>query len=196
MAHLNAQGSELSLKIVYFGPDVTAAARNVRWLHEAVNHDLHVPLIEMPDDGGARCLAFSFEPAAEIVGSHPLRIRARLYALEGAPGAETKRLLFRGADAIVLVVKPEHRVEAMREALAFADRAGGTARPPLVLQLDGWMLPSADELDAVRIQLATPPEIPIVPAACARGDGIARTLAVAVERALARWHAPGANRAG
>jgi mutual gliding-motility protein MglA len=102
MAFVNYAAREITLKIVYYGPGLGGKTTNVRSLHGGTAPERRGKLVELSTDE-ERTLMFDFAPLAvgEVRG---FRLRTHVYSVPGQIFyAATRRLIVRGADAIVFV---------------------------------------------------------------------------------------------
>lgn len=102
MSFVNYAAREITLKIVYYGAGLSGKTTNVRQLHAGTAEDRRGKMVELSTDE-ERTLMFDFAPLA--VGEiHGFRLRSHVYSVPGQIFyAATRRLIVRGADAIVFV---------------------------------------------------------------------------------------------
>ncbi len=157
MAFLNYAGRELTLKLVYYGPGLSGKTTNVRQLHGGTPPERRGRLIELTTDE-ERTLMFDFAPLAlGSVGGFALR--CHVYSVPGQISyAATRRLIVRGADALVFVADSQvGRIEAniisLENLEADVLEHFGAATVPCVIQYNKRDCPDTVDLAVLRRQL-------------------------------------------
>lgn len=151
MSFVNYAAREITLKIVYYGAGLSGKTTNVRQLHAGTAAERRGKLVELSTDE-ERTLMFDFAPLA-IGEIHGFRLRTHIYSVPGQIFyAATRRLIVRGADAIVFVAdSQETRMEANEVALEHldadvAEHFGDSRSVPCVMQYNKRDVPEAAPL--------------------------------------------------
>jgi signal recognition particle receptor subunit beta len=151
MSFVNYAAREITLKIVYYGAGLSGKTTNVRQLHAGTAAERRGKLVELSTDE-ERTLMFDFAPLA-IGEIHGFRLRTHIYSVPGQIFYQaTRRLIVRGADAIVFVAdSQEARMEANEVALEHLDadvceHFGDSRSVPCVMQYNKRDVPEATPL--------------------------------------------------
>jgi mutual gliding-motility protein MglA len=188
MSFINYAARELTLKLVYYGPGLSGKTTNVRQLHGGTAPDRRGRLIELATDE-ERTLMFDFAPLS--IGSvGGFALRCHVYSVPGQIFyAATRRLIVRGADAIVFVAdSQEARLEANIESVEnlegdLREHFGDPASVPCVMQYNKRDSPSALAIGALQRAL-NPRNWPEFEAIAAHGFGVQTTGRAALRMAL------------
>lgn len=178
----------VQLKIVYYGPAVGGKTTNLQMLHAAAEKRHRGEFISV-SSAQDRTILFDLLPL-KGVGFHGFEIRFQLVAVPGQSAyAATRRLVMRGADAVVFVANSaadrlEENVASVREMAEHLVANGlDPATVPLVFQHNKRDLPkviSSDELDnALNFR-----DAPYWPAVAIQGEGVMETLGGILEQTM------------
>jgi len=178
----------VQVKIVYYGPAVVGKTTNLQMLHAAAEKRHRGELISVSSSQD-RTLLFDLLPL-KGVGFHGFEIRFQVVAVPGQSAyAATRRLVMRGADAVVFVAnsaadRHDENVASVREMAEHLVANGlDPATIPLVFQHNKRDLPkvvSHEELDnALNYR-----DAPFRPAVAIRGEGVLETLGAILEQVM------------
>lgn len=139
MSFVNYATREITLKIVYYGPGYSGKTTNVRSLHGRTPPERRGNMVTLATEE-ERTLMFDFAPLT--VGEiHGFRLRTFVYSVPGQIFYQaTRRLIVRGADAIVFVADSQAgRLEANEIAvehleLDLSEHFGDPRSVPCVMQ--------------------------------------------------------------
>jgi len=102
MALFNYATKEITIKIVYYGPGLSGKTTNLQYLHSVLDPDTKGKLLSLATEAD-RTLFFDFLPV-QLGKIRDFSIRFQLYTVPGQVRYnETRKLVLRGADAIVFV---------------------------------------------------------------------------------------------
>lgn len=188
MSFVNYAGREITLKLVYYGPGLSGKTTNVRQLYGGTAPERRGRLIELATDS-ERTLMFDFAPLA-LGQLHGFGLRFHVYSVPGQIHyAATRRLIVRGADAVVFVAdSQEDRFEANVESIEnleqdLREHFGDPAAVPCVVQYN-----KRDELAALPLgalqRALNPRGLPEFEAIAARGFGVQTTARAAMKLSL------------
>lgn len=175
----------VQIKIVYYGPAVGGKTTNLQMLHAAAQERHRGEFISV-NSAQDRTILFDLLPLRGV-GFHGFEIRFQIVAVPGqAPFAATRRLVVRGADAVVFVANSardriEENVASLREMtdhLLANQIDPGTV--PIVFQYNKRDLPDVapvDELD----RTLNYRQAPARPAVAIRGEGVLESLGAVLE---------------
>jgi signal recognition particle receptor subunit beta len=178
----------VQIKVVYYGPAVGGKTTNLQMLHAAAEKRHRGEFISV-NSAQDRTILFDLLPLRGV-GFHKFEIRFQLVAVPGqAQYAATRRLILRGADAVVFVANSaadrlEENIASVREMAEHLVSSGlDPAAIPLVFQHNKRDLPkvvSVEELDNALNYRQTPSR----PAVAIRGDGVLETLGAILEQTV------------
>jgi signal recognition particle receptor subunit beta len=176
----------VQVKIVYYGPAIGGKTTNLQMLHAAAAERHRGEFISVTS-AQDRTILFDLLPL-KGVGFHGFEIRFQIVAVPGqAPYAATRRLVLRGADAVVFVANSafdrlEENVASLREMtdhLLANQIDPGTV--PIVFQYNKRDLPEVTGIEQLEESLNYR-EAPSHAAVAIRGEGVLETLgAILVE---------------
>jgi len=178
----------VQIKIVYYGPAVGGKTTNLQMLHAAAQERHRGEFISV-NSAQDRTILFDLLPL-KGVGFHGFEIRFQIVAVPGqAPYAATRRLVTRGADAVVFVANSARdRLEEnlasfreMAEHLVVNQIDPGTI--PMVLQYNKRDLPSVTTVEELEKGLNYR-DVPSVPAVAIHGEGVLETLGGVLEQTM------------
>jgi signal recognition particle receptor subunit beta len=178
----------VQIKVVYYGPAVGGKTTNLQMLHAAAEERHRGEFISV-SSAQDRTILFDLLPLRGM-GFHKFEIRFQLVAAPGqAQYSATRRLVLRGADAVVFVANSaadrlEENVSSVREMAEHLVGNGiDPATIPLVFQHNKRDLPkviSVEELDnALNYR-----EAPSHSAVAIRGEGVLETLGAIIEQTM------------
>ncbi len=189
MALLNHAARELTVRLVYYGPEFSGKTTNMRWLHERIASNATGRLVTLETDTD-RTLFFEFFPV-DLGGVSGLRTRLQLYTVAGEVRCEqTRRAVLRGCDALVFVADSqasmldgnEESLRGLREHLLASEV---DPELPRVIQYNKRDLTGALPLALLEARL-NPEGLPSFPAVATRGVGVEETLRAAAGRLFER----------
>ena len=188
MAFVNYAAREITCKLVYYGPGLGGKTTNVRQLYLGTSPERRGQIIELATDQ-ERTLMFDFAPLTigEIQG---FTLRFHVYSVPGQIFyAATRRLIVRGADAIVFVAdSQEGRIEANVESAEnlegdLCEHFGDATSVPCVMQYNKRDCPGAVPIP--RLQRALNPRgWPEYEAIAVGGFGVQTTGRAAMQLAM------------
>jgi signal recognition particle receptor subunit beta len=136
MAIVNFGKKEISIKILYWGIELSGKTQNLLSLSKILNAEKTLSLTTP----NGRTIFFDFKPLTKKL-SNGYSLRFLLYTTPGNPFClKTRELLFNGTDGIVFVVdskkeKLEENLNALHELLALFNKKGkNITNYPLVFQ--------------------------------------------------------------
>ena len=176
------------LKVVYYGPAVGGKTTNLQLLHEAAE-DRHRGEFISVNSLQDRTILFDLLPLRGI-GFHGFEIRFQLVAVPGqAAFASTRRLVIRGADAVVFVAnsaedRVEENVASLREMTSNLVESGlDPASIPIAFQYNKRDLPKVASLEELG-RLLNYRAAPWREAVAIRGEGVVETLGCVLEQMI------------
>jgi mutual gliding-motility protein MglA len=174
----NYTQKEINLKIVYYGPGLGGKTTNLQRLHAASPNKSELLSLATEAD---RTLFFDFMPL-EIGKVRDFKVRLHLYTVPGQVFyAATRRLVVRGADAVVLVAdSQEERIDANLLAVHelgqdLASYGLDLQELPYVVQLNKRDLPGVLPVEQLREELSFKGE-PFIEASAVQNLGVQETL--------------------
>ena len=178
----------VQIKIVYYGPAVGGKTTNLQQLHTAAQERHRGELISV-SSAQDRTILFDLLPL-KGVGFHGFEIRFQIVAVPGqARYASTRRLVVRGADAVVFVANSatdrlQENVASLREMNDYLVANNlDPATIPLVFQHNKQDLPEVLSSEELQKTLAFR-EAPSFPAVAVRGEGVLETLGAVLEQTM------------
>lgn len=109
MALFNYASKEITIKIVYYGPGLSGKTTNLQYLHSILDPKTKGKLLSLATEAD-RTLFFDFLPV-ELGKIRDFSIRFQLYTVPGQVRYDaTRKLVLRGADAIVFVVDSQREM--------------------------------------------------------------------------------------
>jgi signal recognition particle receptor subunit beta len=178
----------VQIKVVYYGPAVGGKTTNLQMLHAAAEKRHRGEFISV-NSAQDRTILFDLLPLRGM-GFHRFEIRFQLVAVPGqAQFAATRRLVLRGADAVIFVANSaadrlQENVTSVREMAEHLVANGlDPATIPLVFQHNKRDLPrvvSIAELDNALNYRDSPSR----PAVAIRGEGVLETLGTSIEQTM------------
>ncbi len=179
----------LHLKLVYYGPGLGGKTTNLRYIHGRSDPRRRGRLISMQTEA-ERTLFFDLLPV-ELGRFRGYQVRLHLCTVPGqAALAATRRLVLRGADAVVFVADSQRAaLDANRESwldLESSLRALGRTVDdmPLVIQFNKRDLPDVLPIETLKSVVRPSRMVPEVEASALEGWGVFRTLKLATTEAL------------
>ena len=180
----------VQIKIVYYGPPVGGKTTNLQRLHAAAQGRHRGEFISV-NSAQDRTILCDLLPL-KGVGLHAFEIRFQLVAVPGqAKFVQTRRLVVRGADAVVFVAdsatgRLRENVESLWEMTEhLVMNRLDPATIPLVFQHNKRDLPDVRSSQELAKALGYR-DAPHHPAVAIRGEGVLETLGAVVEQAMAR----------
>lgn len=178
----------VQLKILYYGPAICGKTTNLQALHAAAQgrHRGEFITVNSQQD---RTILFDLLPLRGV-GFHGFDIRFQIVAVPGqAPYAATRRLVTRGADAVVFVANSA--ADRLQENVASLQEMNGNlsangldpATIPLVLQYNKRDLPEVASVEELTAALNRR-RAPWLEAVAVRGDGVLETLGAVLEHMM------------
>lgn len=179
MPRLNPSTGELVVKIVYYGPGRSGKTTNLAWQHAQLSPGERSELVGL-DSSGDRTLFFEYF-SADLGSLAGQRLRAEFYTVPGQDRyRETRRLVLRGADGVVVVMdSARSRLAANLNSLKdlqrdLLDFGQSLQEVPLVFQWNKRDLPGAVSVEqlSATLNLINAPEFE---ATATRGQGVEST---------------------
>ena len=110
MVLFNYSTRELTAKIVYYGPGLCGKTTNLQFVYEQLPEDVKGKMLSLATKTD-RTLFFDFLPM-DLGDIRGMKTRVQLYTVPGQVFYnETRKLVLKGADAIVFVADSEVRSE-------------------------------------------------------------------------------------
>jgi mutual gliding-motility protein MglA len=178
----------IQVKIVYYGPAVGGKTTNLQILHAAAQKGHRGEFISV-NSAQERTILFDLLPLGGV-GFHGFDVRFQVVAVPGqAAFAATRRLVLRGADALVFVANSardrlEENVVSLREMtehLIANQIDPGTI--PIVFQYNKRDLPDVCSIETLESSLNYR-EAPSRPAVAIRGEGVLECFGIVLEEAM------------
>jgi len=178
----------VQIKIVYYGPAVGGKTTNLQMLHAAAQERHRGEFISV-NSAQDRTILFDLLPLKGM-GFHGFEVRFQIVAVPGqAPYAATRRLVTRGADAVVFVANSardrlEENLVSFREMadhLVVNQIDPGTI--PMVLQYNKRDLPNVTSIEDLDKELNYR-DLPSLAAVAIHGEGVLETLGAILEQTM------------
>src|SRR5262245_16139824 len=188
MVELNHRERTIKVKIVYYGPPLGGKTTNLQVLHQ---HALAARRGEMVSINSAqdRTILFDMLPM-KAAGFRGFDLRLQVLAVPGQGiYAATRRLVLKGADAIVFVANSaadrwDENVQSFREMTGnLLDHQLDPASLPLVIQYNKRDLPEVTPLDFMDRTLNAR-GVASLPAVAIRGEGVLETFSAILAAAM------------
>jgi len=188
MVELNHRDRTIRVKIVYYGPPLGGKTTNLQVLHQ---HALAARRGEMVSINSAqdRTILFDLLPL-KAAGFRGFDLRIHLLAVPGQPMyAATRRLVLKGADALVFVANSatdrwEENIQSFREMTQnLLAHQLDPASLPLVLQYNKRDLPHVTAVEFMDRTLNAR-QIDAIPAVAVRGEGVLETFTAVLHRTM------------
>lgn len=181
MPLVNHAQRELHVKVVYYGPGLGGKTTNLEHIHRHTRPEQRGKLVSLMTEA-ERTLFFDLLPM-ELGQFRGYRVRLHLCTVPGQMAHDaTRRLVLRHVDGVVFVVdsqegREEANVASIRNLAENLRLQGDDPdRIPFVVQYNKRDLPNALPVDALRTQLAVPPDVLQITASAASGEGVFETL--------------------
>lgn len=181
MVVVSYSGKEINAKLVYYGAGLCGKTTNLEAIYEAVPDTSRGKMVSMKTQSD-RTLFFDLLPLdlGEIMG---FKTRFLLYTVPGQVFYNaTRKLVLKGADAIVFVVDSEvGKMEENRESLAnlrtnLAEYNLSLDSIPWVLQYNKRDLPNVYSIDELNAALNPDGKIPFFESVARDGKGVFETF--------------------
>lgn len=188
MVELNHRDRTIKVKIVYYGPPLGGKTTNLQVLHQ---HALAARRGEMVSINSAqdRTILFDLLPL-KAAGFRGFDLRLQLLAVPGqAMYAATRRLVLKGADALVFVANSatdrwEENIQSFREMTQnLIAQQLDPASLPLVLQYNKRDLPHVTAVEFMDRTLNAR-QLDVFPAVAVRGEGVLETFTAVLHRTM------------
>lgn len=195
MVELNHRQRTIKVKIVYYGPPVGGKTTNLQVLHQNVIPGRRGEMVSIAS-AQDRTILFDMLPV-KASGFRGFDLRLQVLAVPGqAMYAATRRLVLRGADAIVFVANSaadrwEENVQSLREMTEnLLAQQLDPASLPLALQYNKRDLPQVTPVDFMD-RFLNARGVTSIPAVAIRGEGVLETfsciLAATIEDLASRY---------
>ena len=188
MVLINKAISEVTVKLVYYGPGLCGKTTNLEKIYSNPKLDKKGKMISMATETD-RTLFFDFMPM-ELGTINGQKVRVQLYTVPGQVFYDaTRKLVLRGADGVVFVADSQN---TMRESnLDSLENLKTNLRinrldpekVALVFQYNKRDLPDVDTVDDMNAYMQ-PGNAPVVEASAIQGTGVTATLRAAIARIL------------
>ena len=178
----------VQLKILYYGPAVGGKTTNLQTLHAAAQSRHRGEFIAV-NSQQERTILFDLLPLRGV-GFHGFDLRFQIVAVPGqTPYAATRKLVTRGADAVVFVANSAS--DRLQENLASLQEMNGNlvangldpATIPIVFQYNKRDLPDILSVEELTLAL-NGRRAPWLEAVAVHGDGVLETLATILEHTM------------
>lgn len=188
MVELNHRDRTIKIKIVYYGPAVGGKTTNIQVLHQ---HAMATRRGEMVSIASAqdRTILFDLLPL-KAAGFRGFDLRIQLLAVPGqAMYAATRRLVLKGADALVFVANSaadrwEENIQSFREMTQnLLAHQLDPASLPLALQYNKRDLPHVTPIEFMSRALNAR-NVDSIPAVAIRGEGVLETFSAILLRTM------------
>lgn len=190
MPFINYANQEVNCKLVYCGPGMCGKTTNIQQIYRSIKPDFRGRLVSLYTEA-ERTVFFDFLPVdlGLVCG---FRVRFHLYSVPGQVfHAATRRLVFRGVDAVVFVADSQRsRMDANYEALRDLQENLGhygveLTTMPYALQLNKRDLRDIHNVEFLTRELRLVGE-PVYQAIAAEGEGVRETLKSVARQLLKR----------
>jgi len=188
MVELNHRQRTIKVKIVYYGPPVGGKTTNLQVLHQNVIPGRRGEMVSI-NSAQDRTILFDMLPM-KAAGFRGFDLRLQVLAVPGQHlYAATRRLVLKGADAIVFVANSaadrwEENVQSFREMTQnLLDHQLDPASLPLVIQYNKRDLPEVTPLDFMDRTLNAR-GVDSLPAVAIRGEGVLETFSAILAAAM------------
>jgi len=181
-----ADGSEISLKIVYWGPEQSGKTENIVQLNGLFNNSGR--LVTLVGEDGSTVYFDFFNPVITLKNGCKAK-----YLLFAAPGREafklSRELVFQGTDGIVFVVdSDQNRLEDNRNSLMellnlLGEHKKTFGEVPVVIQYNKRDLPTALSIEKLKEELGLE-NYPYVEAEAIKGKGVVETFRLIAKESL------------
>ena len=181
MVVVSYSGKEINAKLVYYGAGLCGKTTNLEAIYEAVPDTSRGKMVSMKTQSD-RTLFFDLLPLdlGEIMG---FKTRFLLYTVPGQVFYNaTRKLVLKGADAIVFVVDSEvGKMEENKESLAnlranLAEYNISLDSLPWVMQYNKRDLPNIYSIDELNAELNAGGKVPFFEAVAREGKGVFETF--------------------
>jgi hypothetical protein len=188
MVELNHRERTIKVKIVYYGPPVGGKTTNLQVLHQHAQQARRGELISI-NSAQDRTILFDLLPL-KAAGFRGFDLRLQVLAVPGqVTYAATRRLVLKGADALVFVANSatdrwEENIQSFREMtqnllVNQLDPSG----LPLVLQYNKRDLPEVTAVEFMDRALNAR-NLDAIPAVAVRGEGVLETFSAILLRSM------------
>jgi signal recognition particle receptor subunit beta/signal transduction histidine kinase len=188
MVELNHRERTIKVKIVYYGPPVGGKTTNLQVLHQHAQQGRRGELISI-NSAQDRTILFDLLPL-KAAGFRGFDLRLQVLAVPGqAMYAATRRLVLKGADALVFVANSasdrwEENIQSFREMtqnllVNQLDPSG----LPLVFQYNKRDLPQVTGVEIMDRALNAR-SVDAIPAVAVRGEGVLETFSAILLRTM------------
>ena len=191
MVVVSYSGKEINAKLVYYGAGLCGKTTNLEAIYEAVPDTSRGKMVSMKTQSD-RTLFFDLLPLdlGEIMG---FKTRFLLYTVPGQVFYNaTRKLVLKGADAIVFVVDSEvGKMEENKESLAnlranLAEYNISLDSLPWVMQYNKRDLPNIYSIDELNAELNPGGKVPFFEAVAREGKGVMETFQLVSQMLLER----------
>jgi hypothetical protein len=188
MVELSHRDRTIRVKIVYYGPPVGGKTTNLQVLHLHAIGSRKGEMISI-NSAQDRTILFDLLPI-KTMGFRGFDLRLQLLAVPGqAMYAATRRLVLKGADALVFVANSavdrwEENIQSYREMTQnLLTHQLDASTLPLVLQYNKRDLPEVTEIELMDRALNAR-KVDSIPAVAVVGEGVLETFAAILQRTI------------
>jgi hypothetical protein len=189
MVLLNKATSEMTIKVVYYGPGLCGKTTNLQFIHEKANPQRRGKLLSIATETD-RTLFFDLLPL-DLGMVRGMKVRVQLYTVPGQVFYDaTRRLVLRGADGVVFVADSQKammdaNVESMRNMQENLIKNNMDPKKiPVVLQFNKRDLPDVASVEDLNNALRYRLDMPGYEACALKGDGVHETLKAIVAQVV------------
>jgi signal recognition particle receptor subunit beta len=188
MVELNHRERTIQVKIVYYGPAIGGKTTNLQVLHQYAQATRRGQMISV-NSAQDRTILFDLLPM-RTGGFRGFDLKLQILAVPGqAMYAATRRLVLKGADAVVFVANSaadrwEENIQSFREMTQnLVNHQLDPSSLPLVLQYNKRDLPDVTPVEFMDRTLNAR-RVDAVPAIAVRGEGVLETFSAILLRAM------------
>jgi signal recognition particle receptor subunit beta/predicted nucleic acid-binding Zn-ribbon protein len=180
MVHVNYVNTEMTLKLVYYGPGLCGKTTNLKYIFDHIAPEKRGKMVSLATESD-RTLFFDLLPL-ELGKLHGFKVRLQLFTVPGQVKYNaTRKLVLKGVDGLVFVADSQVDMLAsnlesqknLRENLQ--DEHLELAQLPLVIQYNKRDLPNLLPLEALEQEL-NPGGRPSFSASAITGQNVLETL--------------------
>ncbi len=187
---VNYRTRELQVKIVYYGPAMAGKTTNIQQIFQQVAPERRSDLTVLDTDGDRTLFFDYFQVELGTIGGFTPRIN--LYTVPGqAIYATTRKIVLRGADAVVFVADsaPERSEEnraSWEQLHEHLEALGLAGRVPIVVQWNKRDLPSAMAVEKMKALLGLNDHLASFEAIAIKNQGVRETFEAALQQIFHR----------
>ena len=198
MPVVNYQSSEITCKIVYYGPGRSGKTTNLQHVYSQLPEDRKGKMVSLATETD-RTLFFDFLPL-DLGSISGFATRFQLYTVPGQVYYQaTRRLVLQGVDGVVFVADSQRRqmaenIESFQDLhLNLAELGFDPRSVPLVMQYNKRDLPDAELSSVAELErVLNFRDVASFSSVAVNGTGVFESLRAIASRVLARLSTPAA----